>query len=401
MAQGVTTVEGLLEGADVLATSEAVRAFGAGVERTGEGAWRIEGRGEFRQPEGVIDCGNSGTGLRLLMGAAAGYLIQTTFDGDASLRSRPVDRVVTPLAAMGAQVRGDGLPLTVIGAFLRGLAYEPPVASAQVKSAVLLAGIHAASPVTVLERRPTRDHTERMLAAFGADLTVEETERGRAVHLRPGPRLRASHVQVPGDLSSAAFPIAAALTTPGSEITLEGVLLNPLRAGLLDTLREMGAQLEVSGRREQGGEPVGDVAVRHSRLRGVVVPPERAATMIDEYPVLSAIAAFAEGPTVMRGVQELRYKESDRITAVASGLRACGVEVDEEMDGLVVQGRGRPPRGGASVETHGDHRVAMSFLALGSGAERPVTVDRPEMIATSWPGFAACMQALGVALSQA
>jgi len=395
MTAGVTTIEGLLEGADVLATAEAVRAFGAGVERTGEGAWRIEGRGEFRQPEGVIDCGNSGTGLRLLMGAAAGYLIQTTFDGDDSLRSRPVDRVIQPLAAMGARIRGESLPLTVIGAFLRGFAYEPPVASAQVKSAVLLAGLNAAGPVTVLERRPTRDHTERLLAAFGADVSVEETEGGRAVHLRPGRRLRPAHVRAPGDFSSAAFPLAAALVTPGSEVTVEGVLLNPLRCGLLETLLEMGADIAVSNERESGGERVGDVTARHSRLQGVAVPPERAPSMIDEYPILSAVAAFAEGETVMRGVRELRLKESDRITATASALRGCGVAVEEEMDGLVVSGRGRPPVGGCSVESHGDHRIAMASLVLGLGAEQPMTVDRAEMIATSFPGFVPLMQGLG------
>ena len=395
MTSGVTTITGLLEGADVLATADAVRAFGAGVERTGEGEWRIEGRGELRQPAGVIDCGNSGTGLRLLMGAAAGYLIQTTFDGDDSLRGRPVDRVLTPLAAMGAQVRGDSLPLTVIGAFLRGLAYEPPVASAQVKSAVLLAGLNAASPVTVLERRPTRDHTERMLAAFGADITVEETDLGRAVHLRPGARLRPTHVDVPGDFSSAAFPLAAAVVTPGSEVTVEGVLLNPLRTGFLQTLREMGADITVTNARDSGGERVGDITARHSRLRGVVVPPDRAPSMIDEYPILSAVAAFAQGETVMRGVQELRLKESDRITTTASALRHCGIEVEEEMDGLVVTGRGGAPSGGCVVETHGDHRVAMAFLVLGLGAERSMTVDRAEMISTSFPGFVPLMQGLG------
>ncbi|MBW3618358.1 MAG: 3-phosphoshikimate 1-carboxyvinyltransferase [Proteobacteria bacterium] len=400
MAEGRTTVEGLLEGADVMATAAAMRAFGAQVARGADGLWTVDGRGELRQPDGVIDCGNSGTALRLLMGAAAGYLIQTEFDGDASLRGRPVDRVIAPLSAMGATVRGDGLPVTVIGAFLRGLAYEPPVASAQVKSAVLLAGLHAASPTTVLERRPTRDHTERMLPAFGADLSVEQTEIGRAVHLRPGARLRGTSVRVPGDPSSAAFPLAAALITPGSEVTVAGVLLNPLRCGLFQTLREMGAELEIAVR-EDAGEPVGDVTARFSRLRGVVVPPERAPSMIDEYPILSVLAAFAEGTTVMRGVEDLRRKETDRITAVATGLRACGVEVDEEMDGLIVHGRGRPPRGGAAVETHGDHRLAMGFAVLGLGAEAAVTVDRAEMVATSFPGFVAMMGGLGADVAPA
>jgi 3-phosphoshikimate 1-carboxyvinyltransferase len=398
MAHGVTTVHELLEGADVLATAAACRAFGAGVERDPAGVWTVTGSGEFRQPAGVIDCGNSGTALRLLMGAASGYLIQSEFDGDASLRLRPVDRVSAPLGAMGATIRGDGLPLTVIGAFLRGLSYEPPVASAQVKSAVLLAGLNAASPTTVLERRPTRDHTERMLPLFGADVSIEDGEIGRAVHLRPGAKLRGAVVRVPGDPSSAAFPLAAALITPGSEVTVEGVLLNPLRTGLLDTLQDMGAELRVEVH-DTEGEPVGDVTARFSRLRPVTVPPDRAPSMIDEYPILCALAAFAEGPTVMRGVEELRHKETDRITAVATGLRACGVEVEEEMDGLIVHGRARPPRGGAVVETHGDHRLAMAFAVLGLGAEAAVTVDRAEMVGTSFPGFAEMMQGLGADLS--
>jgi 3-phosphoshikimate 1-carboxyvinyltransferase len=287
----------------------------------------------------------------------------------------------------------------VIGAFLRGLAFEPPVASAQVKSAVLLAGLHAATPTTVLERRPTRDHTERMLPLFGADVSIEEGELGRAVHLRPGPRLRGARVQVPGDPSSAAFLLAAALVVPGSEVTVQGVLLNPLRTGLFETLREMGADLEIQLRSE-AGESVGDVTARHSRLKGVVVPPERAPSMIDEYPILSILGAFAEGVTVMRGVEDLRNKETDRITAVATGLRGCGVQVDEEMDGLIVHGRGRPPRGGCLIETHGDHRLAMAFAVMGMGAETPITVDRADMVGTSFPGFAQLMRGVGADLAE-
>jgi len=397
LAEGVTEIEGLLESDDVLATARAVAAFGAEVDQLGAGRWRVHGHGAFRQPSETIDCGNAGTSVRLLMGAMAGFAISATFDGDASLRGRPMQRVIDPLRDMGAQIRSrDGrLPLTIFGAFLRGLAYEPPVASAQVKSAILLAGLNASTPTTVLEPRPTRDHTEHMLSAFGADLEVVRTDNGRAVHLRPGPKLRPQPIAVPGDPSSAAFPLAAALVVPGSEVTVEAMLLNPLRTGLLDTLREMGADLEISVRGEQGGEPVGDVTARSSRLRGVVVPPERAPAMIDEYPVLAAVAAFAEGPTDMRGVGDLRHKESDRIASVAAGLRACGVAVDEEMDGLVVQGRGRAPAGGAEVRTHGDHRVAMAHLVLGLGAERPVSVNRAEMIATSFPGFVTMMQGLG------
>jgi 3-phosphoshikimate 1-carboxyvinyltransferase len=401
LTRGTSEITGLLESDDVMATAAAVRAFGAVVERA-DGGWRVTGHGEFRQPDGVIDCGNSGTAARLLMGAAGAFPIEVSFDGDASLRNRPMDRVLTPLADMGVQVRGDGrLPLTIHGGFLRGLAYEPPVASAQVKSAVLLAGLNAASETIVLEHRPTRDHTERMLTAFGADLAVEDAEIGRAVHIRPGPRLRPTRVDVPGDPSSAAFLLAAALVTEGSEVTVEGVLLNPLRTGLFETLQEMGAEIEITGRRDKGGEPVGDITARSSRLRGVVVPPERAPSMIDEYPILAAVAAFAEGETVMRGVAELRVKESDRITAMAAGLRASGVQVGEEMDGLVVRGTGRPPRGGADIRTHGDHRIAMANLVLGLAAERPVCADRGEMIATSFPGFAETMRDLGADIETA
>ena len=387
----------------MLATARAVAAFGAGVDQVGPGHWRVRGKGEYRQPAETIDCGNAGTAARLLMGAMAAFPISATFDGDGSLRSRPMKRVIDPLCDMGAQIRSSGglLPLTIYGAFLRGLAYEPPVASAQVKSAILLAGLNASTATIVLEPRPTRDHTELMLAAFGADIEVVQTDSGRAVHIRPGPRLRPRPVTVPGDPSSAAFPLAAALVIPGSEVTVEGMLLNPLRTGLLDTLREMGADITVTPREDQGGEAVGDVTARYSALRGVVVPPERAPAMIDEYPVLAAVAAFADGPTSMRGVEELRHKESDRIASMAAGLRACGVALEEEMDGLVVQGRGRPPPGGAEVRTHGDHRVAMAHLVLGLGAERPVTVTRAEMIATSFPGFTELMRSLGAEIDPA
>ena len=401
LARGTSEISGLLESDDVLKTAGAVAAFGAEVEQAG-GRWRVTGHGEFGLPDGVIDCGNSGTAARLLMGAAGAFPIEATFDGDASLRRRPMDRVLRPLADMGVQVRGgEHLPVTLYGGFLRGLAYEPPVASAQVKSAVLLAGLNAQTPTTVLEQRPTRDHTERMLASFGADVVIEETELGRAAHIRPGNRLRATRVDVPGDPSSAAFLLAAALVTEGSDVTVEGVLLNPLRTGLFETLREMGADLEISGEREQGGEPVGDVRAKSSRLKGVRVPPERAPSMIDEYPILAAIAAFAEGMTEMRGVAELRVKESDRITAMASGLRACGVQVDEEMDGMIVRGVGRPPRGGADIKSQGDHRVAMAHLVLGLGAEKPVCADRAEMIATSFPDFAQTFAELGADVAEA
>jgi 3-phosphoshikimate 1-carboxyvinyltransferase len=396
MAAGVTEIEGMLEGADVLATVEAVRAFGAGVEQWGGGNWRITGKGGFAEPAGVIDCGNAGTGVRLLMGAAAGYPIRVVFDGDTSLRKRPMGRVTGPLEQMGAKFQtteGGRVPLTLVGGGLHGIDYRLPVASAQVKSAVLLAGLNASGETIVTEPEPTRDHTERMLRAFGASIEVTDTPEGRRIRLTPGP-LRARAIAVPGDPSSAAFPIVAGLVVPGSEVTVEGVLLNPLRTGLIETLREMGADLGIEAH-ETGGEPVGTITARSSRLRGVVVPPTRAPSMIDEYPILAAAAAFAEGATVMRGIGEMRVKESDRIALMAAGLKACGVEVEEEPDGLIVHGRGLPPAGGAEVTTHGDHRIAMSHLILGLGARAPVTVDEPGMIATSFPGFVEMMHGLG------
>ena len=400
LASGTTEIEGLLEGQDVLRTAEAVRAFGAEVGRLGEGRWRVSGRSGFKQPAGVIDCGNSGTGVRLLIGAAAGFAITATFDGDASLRKRPMGRVTEPLAAMGARFEGgDRLPLSVSGGRLTGIAYTPPHASAQVKSAVLLAGLNAHGETAVTEARPTRDHSERMLRAFGANIETEEGPQGHTVRLRPS-ALRGAPIAVPGDPSSAAFPLVAALLIPGSEVTVRGVLLNPLRTGLFDTLREMGADLTIANDRDQGGEPVGDITARVSALRGVVVPPERAPSMIDEYPILAVAAAFAEGTTVMRGIGELRVKESDRIALTARGLRACGVEVEEEPDGLVVHGRGRPPSGGAEVATAGDHRIAMAHMVLGLAAQRPVTVDEPGMIATSFPGFVDLMRSLGADVAE-
>ena len=402
LANGVTTIEGLLEGDDVLRTAEAMRAFGAGVAREGEGRWRIEGKGGFAQPHDVVDCGNAGTGVRLIMGAAAGFPIEATFTGDASLRKRPMGRVLEPLGAMGATwqaAEGGRLPLTLKGGGLKGLSYTLPVASAQVKSAVLLAGLQAEGGVEVIEPEPTRDHTERMLRAFGAELAVSDQGGRRTIALAAGQRLSGTHVAVPGDPSSAAFPLVAALVTPGSEVTVEGVLLNSLRTGLFDTLREMGADLSVSNRRSSGGEEVGDVTARHSPLTGVTVPPERAPSMIDEYPILAVAAAFATGDTVMRGVGEMRVKESDRIALMSRGLEACGVDVEEEPEGFIVHGTGAAPRGGAMVETSGDHRIAMSHLVLGLAAKAPVGVDEPGMIATSFPGFADMMRGLGAEIS--
>ena len=397
MAQGVTEIEGLLEGDDILATARAVEAFGATVERLGPGRWRVTGQGGFRSPEGTIDCGNAGTGVRLLMGAAAGYPISVVFDGDASLRKRPMRRVTGPLTEMGARFawadQEDRLPATLTGGALTAIEHVQTVASAQIKSAILLAGLNAAGSTVVIEPEKSRDHTERMLRAFGAMVDVAEQGDGWRIAFRGGQHLTGTAVAVPGDPSSAAFPLAAGLIVPGSEVTVRNVMLNPLRTGLFQTWRDMGADLTIGNARESSGEWVGDVTTRHSALKGVVVPPERAASMIDEYPVLAATAAFAEGATVMRGIGEMRVKESDRIALMAAGLAACGVHVEEEPEGFTVTGG--PVRGGARVVTHGDHRIAMSHLILGLAAEQAVTVDEPGMIATSFPGFVGLMRGLG------
>jgi 3-phosphoshikimate 1-carboxyvinyltransferase len=401
LARGVTTIEGLLEGDDVRHTAAAMAAFGAKVDRLGEGSWRVLGGGGFEEPADVIDCGNAGTAARLMMGAAAGFPIAVSFTGDASLRGRPMARVLSPLRQMGAQClarAGDRLPLTLAGGRLSALRYVLPEPSAQVKSAVLLAGLNARGVTEVVEPQATRDHTERMLAGFGARLEASVTAEGRSIRLAGGQALVGCQVTVPGDPSSAAFPLVAALIIPGSEVTVEGVLLNPLRTGLLTTLQEMGADLTIANLRDAAGEPVGDVTARSSILHGVAVPPERAPSMIDEYPILAVAAAFARGPTVMRGIGELRVKESDRIALMAAGLAACGVETQEEPEGLVIAGTGganAAPAGGALASTRGDHRIAMSFLILGLGARAAVTVDEAGMIATSFPGFAGLMCGLG------
>ncbi|MBX3481250.1 MAG: 3-phosphoshikimate 1-carboxyvinyltransferase [Caulobacter sp.] len=401
LASGTTTISGLLEGDDVLATARAMRSFGARVDRTGEGEWTVEGQAGLSEPDDIIDCGNAGTGVRLIMGAAAGFDLRATFTGDASLRKRPMGRVLEPLGSLGASWlsrQGDRLPLTLSGGRLTGIRYVLPMASAQVKSAILLAGLNAAGETLVLEPEATRDHTERMLRAFGAAVEVSDEPEGRLIRLAGGQALSGCHVDVPGDPSSAAFPLVAALITPGSEVTVEGVMLNSLRTGLIDTLIEMGADLTITGRRDAGGEAVGDITARHSALKGVVVPPQRAPAMIDEYPILAVAAAFAEGPTVMRGIGEMRVKESDRIALMAAGLAACGVGVEEEAEGFTVVGTAggnHPVRGRATVTTHGDHRIAMSHLVLGLAAEGAVAVDEPGMIATSFPGFVELMTGLG------
>jgi 3-phosphoshikimate 1-carboxyvinyltransferase len=401
LAVGETRVTGLLEGQDVLDTAAAMRAFGAEVTRTGDGAWTVYGvgTGGFREPEDVIDCGNSGTGARLIMGAMATTPITATFTGDASLRRRPMGRVTDPLALFGARAfgrAGGRLPMTVVGAADPvPVRYALPVPSAQVKSAVLLAGLNAPGQTVVIEREATRDHTERMLRGFGATVTVEAGPEGRVITLTGQPELTPCTVAVPRDPSSAAFPVCAALIVPGSDVLVPGVSRNPTRDGLYVTLREMGADIGYENPREEGGEPVADLRVRASALRGVETPPDRAASMIDEFPILAAVAAFATGPTVMHGVAELRVKESDRIDAMARGLEACGVRVEETRDTLTVHGRGGPVPGGATVAVRLDHRIAMSFLVLGLAARMPVTVDDAGPIETSFPGFAAMMRGLG------
>ncbi|HWD68234.1 MAG TPA: 3-phosphoshikimate 1-carboxyvinyltransferase [Caulobacteraceae bacterium] len=397
LAHGVAEIDGLLEGDDVRRTAAAMAAFGSGIQRLGEGRWRVTGRGGLSEPAEVIDCGNAGTGVRLILGAAAAFDLSATVTGDASLRRRPMMRVLKPLGMMGATWlcrEGGRLPLTLKGGNLAAIEYRLPEPSAQVKSAILLAALGARGETRIIEHSPSRDHTERMLEAFGARVQVEDLADGRHIRLAGGQALKAVPVSVPGDPSSTAFPLVAALVTPGSEVTIEGVLLNPLRTGLITTLQEMGADIVISHRRKSGGEDVGDVTARHSSLRGVTVPPERAVSMIDEYPILAVASAFAEGRTVMRGIGELRVKESDRIALTAAGLRACGVEVEEEPEGLIVTGRTRV-KGGARVRTHGDHRIAMSFLVLGLAAASPVSIDQADMIATSFPGFHALMASLG------
>ena len=404
LAIGETRIEGLLEGEDVLRTAAACRQLGATVERVGDGRWRVRGAGigGLVEPSTALDFGNAGTGARLLMGVAGSHPLTASFDGDASLRKRPMRRILDPLERMGvevvAQAEGGRVPLTLRGpAETIPITYETPAASAQIKSAVLLAGLNAPGLTTVIERAATRDHTERMLRHFGAEVTVTAEGAGRRIALAGQPTLRGAEVVVPADPSSAAFALVAALIVPGSEVTIEGVMTNPLRTGLVATLRAMGADIEETNRRDEGGETVADLRVRASRLAGVEVPPERAPAMIDEYPVLAVAAAFAEGETRMRGLHELRVKESDRLAAVAAGLAANGVDHAVEGDDLVV--RGGRVAGGGTVATHLDHRIAMAFLVMGLAAQEGVRVDDGAMIATSYPAFLAQMRALGADLT--
>ncbi|WP_024847074.1 3-phosphoshikimate 1-carboxyvinyltransferase [Aminobacter sp. J41] len=403
LASGVTRITGLLEGEDVLRTGEAMKAMGAKIEKQGD-EWIIHGTGNgaLLEPQGPLDFGNAGTGSRLTMGLVGTYDMTTTFIGDTSLQSRPMGRVLNPLREMGVQVvdaaPGDRMPLTIRGPKRANpITYRVPMASAQVKSAVLLAGLNTPGITTVIEPIMTRDHTEKMLKGFGANLQVETDKDGvRHIRIEGEGKLTGQVIAVPGDPSSAAFPLVAALIVPGSDIVIENVLMNPTRTGLIDTLLEMGASIEILNRRDAGGEEVADLRVRHSELKGVTVPPARAPFMIDEYPILAIAASLAEGETVMDGLEELRVKESDRLAAVARGLEVNGVDCTEGEASLTV--RGRPDGkglGGGTVATHLDHRIAMSFLVLGLAAEKPVTVDDRSMIATSFPEFMGLMTGLG------
>ena len=407
LSLGETRIQGLLEGDDVLDTGKAMQAFGAEVINHGGGSWSVHGVGVggFAEPDHVIDCGNSGTGVRLIMGAMATSPIAATFTGDGSLNKRPMGRVTDPLALFGAQSygRSEGrLPLTLIGAAQAlPVRYEVPMPSAQVKSAVLLAGLNAPGQTVVIEKEATRDHTERMLVGFGAELTVEQTDAGRVITLTGQPELRPQDIIVPRDPSSAAFPVCAALIVEDSDVLVPNIGLNPTRAGLFYTLQEMGADLTFENMREEGGEPVADLRAKYSPdMQGIAVPPERAASMIDEYPILSVVASFSHGVTRMHGVKELRVKESDRIEAMATGLRAAGVTVQDGPDWWHVHGLGGAVKGGALAATHLDHRIAMSFLILGMGAREGMSIDDGGPVATSFPIFEPLMAALGASIAR-
>ena len=406
LAVGETRIQGLLESADVAATTAALRALGAAIERTGDGSWSVHGVGVggLAEPDRALDLGNSGTAVRLLAGLCASHGFTTFMTGDRSLRRRPMGRIIEPLERMGARFEcrsGGRLPLAVIGADQpMPIEYRLPVPSAQVKSAIFLAGLNAPGETRVIESAPSRDHSERMLRRFGARVGVEpDPGGGSAITVRGYPELEPCALAVPGDPSAAAFPLAAALIVPGSDLVIRNVGINPGRIGLLETLRDMGAAIEMGSERDQGGEPVADIAVRAGPLRGVEVPADRAPRMIDEYPILSVVAACAEGTTRLNGLAELRVKESDRLGATAAGLRAAGVTVTEREDGLDIAGRGGPPPGGGVVATELDHRIAMAFLVLGMASEAPMTVDDGTMIGTSYPGFVADMNRLGASIA--
>ncbi len=411
VAVGETRIEGLLEGEDVLHSAAALRALGAEIERDGDGVWRIHGTGigGLQAPASVLDLGNSGTGARLLMGLVASHPFTSHITGDASLTARPMGRITTPLKEMGASFIGQGggcLPLAVIGAEAPvPITYRLPVASAQVKSAILLAGLNTPGQTTVIEPQPTRDHSEIMMRYFGVDIAVEDLEGkdggsekgGRAITVTGQPEITGRHIHIAGDPSSAAFLAVAAAIVAGSEITLGHIGINPLRMGLYETLREMGADMSIepANSKTEGAEPTADITIRAGALTGVDVPADRAPSMIDEYPILAVAAACAEGTTTLNGLAELRLKESDRIAAIAAGLKACGVKVTEDADSLVIEGTGSPPPGGGVIASLFDHRIAMAFLVLGMAAKKPVSVDDGTAIATSFPGFVDLMNGLG------
>lgn len=407
LAVGTTRAEGLLEGEDVLATAAALRRMGVSITREDDagGTWRIDGVGVggLHAPDDVLDLGNSGTAARLLCGLLAGHDFIAILTGDDSLRARPMGRVIAPLTEMGVQTasrEGGRMPLSITGTLdLLPIEYALPVPSAQVKSAVLLAGLHAPGKTSVIEALATRDHTERMLAHMGAELEITDTGDGRRITITGQPELTPANIQVPADASSAAFPAVAAAIVPGSDIYLPAVGMNPARIGLFDTLVEMGADISRDNPRDAGGEPIADLHIRAGSLASVIVPASRAPSMIDEYPVLAAAAACATGTTVFEGVGELRVKESDRLAAIEAGLAACGVAVWTEADRLVIQGCGGPPPGGGDIAANLDHRIAMSFMVLGLAAENPVTVDDVRTVETSFPGFIETMRGLGADIS--
>jgi 3-phosphoshikimate 1-carboxyvinyltransferase len=406
LATGESHITGLLEGEDVLRTAAALKALGARIARDAHGPWRVAGNGVcgFAEPDRVLDLGNSGTGARLLMGAVAHNPILAFFSGDESLSRRPMGRVLKPLTEMGARAvarGGDKLPVALQGASLMPITYRLDVPSAQVKSAILLAGLGAPGMTTIIEPLRTRDHTERLLRHFGAAIEIDAINaHAAAISLTGCPEIAGTHITVPGDPSSAAFLTVATLIVPGSDVTIEGVCLNPLRTGLYTTLREMGAAITFANMHESGGEEIGDIRVKSSALTGIDVPPERAPSMIDEYPVLAVAAAAARGRTVMRGLSELRVKESDRLAAIARGLARAGVKVESLEDGVIVHGKGDGSAvpGGARIETAMDHRIAMAFLVMGLASAAPVAIDDARMIATSFPGFADTMRSLGARL---
>jgi len=402
LAVGRTQISGLLDGEDVQATAAAINALGAHASPTGDGRWVVNGVGigGLIEPEDLLDLSNSGTSARLLLGILATHPITAFVTGDTSLRRRPMGRVVAPLSRIGAHFvtrEGARLPLAISGtADPVPISYQLPVPSAQVKSAVLLAGLNAPGTTTVIEPQPTRDHTERMLRHFGATVTTEPVEGGgKRIAIDGYPELAAAPITVPGDPSSAAFPLIAALIVPGSDVTIEGVGINPLRIGLIECLREMGADIALLNERDEGGEPVADLRARAGTLKGADIPAERAPRMIDEYAILAVAAACARGRTVMRGLTELRVKESDRLSAIGAGLDACGVRVAVDGDMLTVEGDGGPPEGGALIATQLDHRIAMAFLVLGLAARLPVRINDSAPIATSFPGFLSLMNRLG------